>query len=64
MMDKGTTNPSKEGRELINQLVESLSTVDPSLACELTKTIDCDGNSWYGFIVEGNELARVNMGKE
>ncbi len=58
MAQNGTTHPNEEGRRLIDQLVERLSCLEPSLQCDL-KHMPEPGGEWIAFIVEGKELARI-----
>lgn len=59
MMDDGSIKPNAEGRALICRLVTRLSELDPSLPCELLKSVDSADKLRYTFVVEGEEIAHV-----
>jgi hypothetical protein len=58
-MERGVTNPSAEGRALINTLVEQLGALDPNLPCELHITRDAMQNERAAFVVNGQVVASI-----
>jgi hypothetical protein len=61
MAVSGVAKPSAEARSLIDQLVTRLSDLEPSLPCHTTKTKGSDGSLWIAVVVEGQELARLQI---
>jgi hypothetical protein len=59
MAQAGITHPNASGHELINQLVERLACLDPSLPCHLVHEPAPNGGEWIAFIVEGEKQARL-----
>ena len=58
------SHPNASGRAFIDQLVESLACLDPSLPCDLVHVPAQDGGEWIAFVVQGQEQARIWVGTD
>ena len=61
MAQSGVTKPSAEGRALIDRLVARLADLEPSLLCHLKEETDSKAGRRITFVVEGQELARLQI---
>lgn len=59
MARDGVTHPNAEGRAFMDQLVEGLARLDPTLPCDLVHEPSEGGGEWIAFVVQGQEQARV-----
>jgi hypothetical protein len=64
MMDDGITAPSPKARKLIEQLVTRLGELDPSLQCELVRSTDVNQVATFIFLVNAEEIARIDTAPE
>ena len=60
----GAVRRSGSAQAFIDQLIESLACLDPSLPCDLVHVPAQDGGEWIAFVVQGKEQARVWVGTD
>jgi hypothetical protein len=60
----GAARRNASAQAFIDQLVESLARLDPSLPCDLVHVPAQEGGEWIAFVVQGQEQARAWVGTD